>query len=113
MPKQRSRRLRKKLHVGEFQEIGFQVLISLTPELTEEAGEAFVDALLDEVIEPRDLAYGGWSNGGYVCGFDKPSATESDREAIRNWLAGREEVTAASIGELEDAWYPSVQDRKA
>ncbi|MFN4264265.1 MAG: 50S ribosome-binding protein YggL [Aquabacterium sp.] len=44
MAKQRSRRLRKKLHVGEFQEFGLAYKTRITPGSNE---VLFVDALLD------------------------------------------------------------------
>ena len=74
-----------------------------------EAREAFVDALMVEIIEPRCLAYGGGEFGGFVCGYEKPSATEEDRAALREWLASRSEVLSADVGELEDAWYAGIR----
>lgn len=106
MPKQRSRRLRKKLHLDEFQEFGFEMDIELLPGLSPEVREAFVDAVLTEVIEPRDLAYGGGGDGGYVCGYYNPSATEKDREAVQEWVSARAEVASVWAHDLEDAWYP-------
>ena len=105
MPKQRSRRLRKKLHLGEFQEFGFMVDIELVADVSPEAREAFVEALLVDVIDARCLAYGGGELGGFVCGYEKPSATEEDRAALREWLSARSEVLSADVGELVDAWY--------
>lgn len=80
--------------------------IELMPGLSPEAREAFVDAMLAEVIEPQDLAYGGGGDGGYVCGYDKPSATEKDRAAVQEWVSARAEVALVWGRDLEDAWYP-------
>ncbi|GBG14955.1 oxygen-dependent coproporphyrinogen-III oxidase [Novimethylophilus kurashikiensis] len=105
MAKQRSRRLRKKLRVDEFQELGFELEVALNQGLTPEGVEALVDAFLAEVIEPRDLAFAGWATGGYVCKFSRGSATEEDRSAAAAWLKARPEVEAVRASELQDAWY--------
>ncbi len=109
MANQRSRRLRKKLHLGEFKEFGFNVDIELANDTSPEAREAFVDALMAEIIEPRCLAYGGGEFGGFVCGYEKPSATEEDRAVLREWLSSRSEVLSADVSELEDAWYAGIR----
>ena len=44
--KSRSRRLRKKLHIGEFQELGFSFETVLARALDAEAKEACMDAFL-------------------------------------------------------------------
>ena len=49
----RSRRLRKKLRVDEFQEMGFDISFNFPVGTAEETIDAVVDALIDEVIEPR------------------------------------------------------------
>jgi uncharacterized protein YggL (DUF469 family) len=105
MAKQRSRRLRKKLRVDEFQELGFELEVTLKQGLTPEGVETLVHAFLAEVIEPRDLAFAGWATGGYVCKFSRGSATEEDRSAVAKWLKSRPEVAEAQTSELQDAWY--------
>lgn len=47
----RSRRLRKKLRVDEFQEMGFDISFNFPVGTAEETIDAVVDALIDEVIE--------------------------------------------------------------
>ena len=75
MTKHRSRRQRKKLHVGEFQEFGFAFKTQLKEGARE---ELFVDALLEEVIEPKGLEFGGWAHGGFI--------TKSERGSVSaNW----------------------------
>ena len=49
----RSRRLRKKLRVDEFQEMGFDISFNFPVGTAEETIDAVVDALIDEVVEPR------------------------------------------------------------
>lgn len=103
--RRRSRRLRKKLRVGEFQEFGFNVKISLAATLSREGEEVFIDDLLTAVIEPKSLGYAGWVRGGFIVPIEPGSVTEQDREDIRKWLEARAEVEAVEVGPLEDAWY--------
>lgn len=103
--RRRSRRLRKKLRVGEFQEFGFNVKISLAAAMSRESEEAFIDDLLVAVIEPKVFGYAGWVRGGFIVPVDGGSATEQDREDIRKWLEARPEVDAVEVGPLVDAWY--------
>lgn len=101
MAKQRSRRLRKKLHVGEFQEFGFAFKSRLKANTAE---ETFVDALMSEVIDPRGLEFGGWAAGGFVSRADTGSATDDDRTAVIDWLRARPEVESVRMSGLLDAW---------
>lgn len=98
----RSRRLRKKLHVDEFREDGFHLRVVLRALSAAEA-DRFWDAFLAEAIEARGLTYGGGEEG-FVAAL-RGSATEADRDAVRDWLAARPEVVSAAIGPLVDAWY--------
>ncbi len=102
--KNRSPRLRKKLHLGEFKEFGFQFAATHKTELDEIAAEALVDAFLQELVEPRGLAFAGWTDGGFIVMYGKGSATAEDQEALRTWFAARPEVASVDIGPLVDAW---------
>lgn len=102
MAKQRSRRQRKKLHVGEFQEFGFAFKAQLKADARE---EVFVDALLEEVIEPKGLEFGGWATGGFITKSVRGSVTEEDRTAVSDWLRARSDVASARVSALVDAWY--------
>lgn len=101
----RSRRLRKKLRIGEFQELGFSVSMEFPQALNPDEQETFLDALLDELIVPRDLAYGGSVEGGFVSRFGRGSTTQEDRDAVSAWLRARVDVTSASVGPMEDCWH--------
>ena len=89
MAKQRSRRLRKKLHVGEFQEFGLAYKTAIKAGSNE---VLFVDALLDELIDPRGMEFGGWAAGGFVSKAGRGTVTEEDRQALIDWLKQRPEV---------------------
>src|SRR6478672_10388913 len=99
--RRRSRRLRKKLHVGEFQEMGFGVEISLLDALTIEQANAFWDRFISDAIESQGLLYGGLESG-YAC-QEHGSATETDRHHVQNWLESQPEVVAVEVHELSDA----------
>ncbi len=102
MTKHRSRRQRKKLHVGEFQEFGFAFKTQLKEGARE---ELFVDALLEEVIEPNGLEFGGWAHGGFITKSERGSVSAQERAALIDWLRARSDVASARVSELVDAWY--------
>ena|SRR5471030_2116630 len=104
---QRNRRLRKKLRIGEFQQLGFPIEFHLRPGLTDEVAWAFWDAFICDAIEFNGLMFGG-GESGYVCGVGRTSAHEEHRRAIESWLCARPEVQSAKIGPLEDAWHEPV-----
>ena len=101
MTKHRSRRQRKKLHVGEFQEFGFAFKTQLKEGARE---ELFVDALLEEVIEPKGLEFGGWAHGGFITKSERGSVSAEERAALIDWLRARSDVASARVSELVDAW---------
>lgn len=106
--KNRSRRLRKKLHVGEFQEFGFQLMFSLKPQLV--SFEEALDRWL-EFIESQGWGFGGGGTlsaheiSGYLCQFARGSLTEADREQAACWLASQPWVATHQLEPLSDAWY--------
>lgn len=104
----RSRRLRKKLHLDEFQELGFDVETELKGPLAGTAEEELLIAFIEGVIEPRGLIYGGGVACGYVCKAGGGSATDEDRSAVQAWLQARSEFTSVTVRELSDAWYGSL-----
>lgn len=103
--KTRSRRLRKKLRMGEFQELGFEVEMKLATNVTPAEEDSFMDAFLSGIIEPRSLIFAGGINSGFVARGGRASATEDDRESVRRRLLSRPEVESVVIGPLIDAWH--------
>ena len=57
--KNRSQRLRKKLRVDEFKELGFDVAWKFNEDITSDELDAFVDKFFSEVIQPNSLGFGG------------------------------------------------------
>ncbi len=103
--KRRSRRLRKKLHIHEFREMGFEYETELKRPLSPEAEDDLLHCFLSEIVEPRSLALGGVITEGFVAYFGRGSVTEDDRESIRAWLSNRPEIEAVRVGKLKDAWH--------
>jgi uncharacterized protein len=114
MSKDHNRRQRKKLHLGEFQEFGFEASASFAQELEIDRRAALLDAFL-EFIEAHGLLAAVSTNDAFdaylISGAPHGSTTEADREIVQTWLAGRPDLTGIHVGELSDAWYPSAEDR--
>jgi uncharacterized protein YggL (DUF469 family) len=68
------KRLRKKKHLGEFKELGFEVRSDRRPGLSGNDLEAFVDRLID-IVEARSLAFGG--GAGRDDNLDRKDKTEA------------------------------------
>ncbi len=101
------KRLRKKKHVGEFQELGFDLDGSLRPGIDREAVHAFTERFIAH-IEAHELAFGGGIGptvGGFVTRFGRGCATEDDRACVGSFLASDPAVIQHSMGELRDAWH--------
>ena len=106
-----NRRQRKKLRVGEFQELVFEVRVQFCRPMGDAAYDAFLDGFI-ELIESRQLAVGGMGGqlplletDGVVSAWGRGSPTEEDRAAIVDWLRQRSEVASADAGDLVDGWY--------
>jgi len=107
MPKNRSKRLRKKLHIGEFQEFGFLVKFTLPNAIEETQIGKFIDQFLAEAIEANGLFFGGGINtesSGFITYSHRDSATDGHRQLVKKWLSAQPIVSNIEIGELEDAW---------
>jgi uncharacterized protein YggL (DUF469 family) len=105
MSKRRSPRLLKKLKLGEFQEFGFPFSADFTKEIDIAAQEQLIIDLLEEVIEVRKLALGGWIDGCFVTKWKSGSTTEEDRKAVEDWLKANKVLKNVEVGKMVDAWY--------
>lgn len=106
--RQRSRRLRKKLRLGDFQQLGFEVSITLKPNLGVDDLDRFLDEFILDAIEKNDLAFGGGTDCGFVTTWKRGSASEAHRTIVENWLNRRQDVVSVTLGPLVDAWYPEA-----
>lgn len=106
--KERSRRQRKKMHIGEFQELGFEYEVEFKNKLPADEQEALMDKFLTEVVVPRRLMLGGWLSEGFVTAYPRGSAKDEDRTAVEQWLKAQFKDASVRVSELKDAGY--VQD---
>lgn len=107
MATQRSRRLRKKMHIDEFQEIGFSVSWRFPEGTSIDVIDQQVDSLIDDVIEPNKLAFDGsgylsWE--GLICLQEIGRCTDEHRQLVKKWLEdnGMQEV---AVSALFDIWW--------
>lgn len=100
VPKIKSRRFRKKLRIGKFQKLGFEISIVFNHQLESDKDMAFVIALIDEVIEPQGLSFGGGDKYGFITTAKCGSATEAHRASITEWLSRRKEVKSFQVFNL-------------
>lgn len=112
MAKNRSRRLRKKLCVDEFQELGFEVQVVYSETLSDEAIEAFFSDFVVEAVEKNGLGLIGGPEYSLVCLGKRGSVSEEQRSAVEAWLKGRSEPQSVEVSELQDAWYPETPVRQ-
>lgn len=106
----RSRRLRKKLHIEEFKELGFTINWTFEEGTDEETLDKVVDLFIHEVIEPNGLAYEGsgylnWQ--GIICTQKLGNCTEEHRSMVLDWLQnhGLKDVKASP---LIDIWWDEL-----
>ncbi len=102
MPKHRKLRLRKKLHLDEFVELGFEVkfVCSGTPE------PEFLAELSTEVLEPREMAFLYEETGHVFISSLEGSLDEDDIDAVNTWLQSQDNISSFDVGSLVDAWHP-------
>ncbi|MDF3867718.1 50S ribosome-binding protein YggL [Pseudomonas denitrificans (nom. rej.)] len=106
MATHRSRRLRKKLCVDEFQELGFELSFQYKEGTGEEAVGAFMKRFTGIAVEPNNLVYSGCDEYGFICLARRGSVSAEQRELIDEWLKQQPELAGVSVSPLIDAWYP-------
>ncbi|RRJ96004.1 DUF469 family protein [Opitutaceae bacterium TAV4] len=107
------KRLRKKKHLGEFRQFGFELTCRFQTDVPVERFDRFVDEFIADAIEADGLTFGGggdlkrgWS--GVVSRDHRyASITEEDREHVHGWLLGQEIVAAVELSEPCDLWHGS------
>ncbi len=105
--KNRSRRLRKKMRVDEFQELGFDVAWQFKDGTNNEEIDEFLNKFFSEAIEPNGLGFGGEGDliwHGLICTQKLGKCTEEHRKIVEKWLtdAGAQSV---AVSELYDVWW--------
>ncbi|GIU42435.1 YggL family protein [Shewanella algidipiscicola] len=103
----RSRRLRKKLRIDEFQEFGFDVNWTFDDSVSEEQIDTIVDQFIAQVIEARKLGFHGGGHKeweGIIATQSIGKCTEEDREAVRAFWQ-QQPTTKVEVSELYDIWW--------
>jgi hypothetical protein len=105
------KRLRKKCHRGEFQELGCEVRFQVVDNLSHDAFDAVMAAFISQAIEAHGLLYGSGGKNPewnvFVTREGRGSVTQEHRQAIETRLTARPEVSTVQIGPLVDAWHPT------
>lgn len=106
-----NRRQRKKLHLGEFQELGFTLNLTFHAPLDEAAYDSFWDAIIER-IEALGLCVGGLGGmlpiadtDGFVSSWGNGSVTPEQVSKLLDWCRIRPEVKEVRASELVDAWH--------
>ena len=106
--RQLNRRQRKKLRLGEFQELVFALRWTNRQDLNEAEQDAQLDALI-EFVESRGLLFGGGfspqGGDGIVTRAGRSSTSEADRDALVEWLRKHPAVQSVEAGQFVDGWY--------
>jgi uncharacterized protein len=98
------KRLRKKKHMGEFQEWGVEFELTVKPGVD---FDAFCDDFIDECIESRELAFGGGGGEMKLKGFIELGRSDvhlANLAHVAAWFANSASIESYSIGEPLDAW---------
>ncbi len=105
------KRLRKKMHHGEFIEWGRQLIVTRN---RKEGFDEFLDAFIEEAIEANGCYCGG---GGMEARLDivvELGRRSDDPDArltkITAWLDGRPDVQSWRTGDEFDIWHGDFQD---
>ncbi|MFC0322870.1 YggL family protein [Gallibacterium melopsittaci] len=107
MAYQRNRRQRKKMHIDEFQELGFLVNWQFAENTPVTEIDQVVDRFIDEVIKPNGLAYEGsgylhWE--GLICLEKLGKCDDSHRQLVKTWLE-QNGLSQVEVSELFDIWW--------
>lgn len=101
------KRLRKKLHKGEYRELGFELKFDYTGDA---GGQESIDQFnmpFIEAIENIGLMVGGGGcrHHDYFVARYRASVLPEQRQAVIDWLGQRPDVANIVAGPLKDAWY--------
>lgn len=112
-----NRRTAKKQHCGDYLELGFSVDAELSPGLSIEKLDIFLNEFCDFVREQR-LFFGGGANNidntfsmFLTSSILKPgsvkyyqSVTSEQRTKVMEWCQARSEIQRLQVGDLKDCW---------
>lgn len=114
--KTKSRRLRKKLYLGEFQELGFYVNAKYREKLTSDATDKDADEFLDFAVSNQLCVFGVHCNDGFGCALqhaiDYRSVEQHQYEAMVAWVKQHPKVDPESVkvSALFDVHYAAEEE---
>jgi uncharacterized protein YggL (DUF469 family) len=98
-----NRRLRKKLHLGEFAEFGFEVGFGML----DPANEMHLLATLsNEVLEPNGMSLLHMGEGRIFVSSLESSLSDDARKRVNDWVMQQSNLSSYEVGPLVDAWHP-------
>ena len=104
-----NKRRRKKLHIGEFIQLGFEASFKCAPGLAQPDREQLLVDFLENAIEENDLLAGGGGDENmslFIVSTRKyGSATDEERNRVREWLAKEKRIEAFEVSDPKDAWH--------
>ncbi|KAA6129669.1 YggL 50S ribosome-binding family protein [Cupriavidus cauae] len=108
-------RQRKKLHIGEYQELAFEVMADVSESARQGDPEALLDRFLQGAIEANGLLMAGaiddYQLSAYVLlNAARGSVSAEQREAVEKWLQASADFENVRVGPLRDAWYGVDQE---
>jgi len=109
-----NRRQRKKLRLGEFQELGFTLKLHFAPPLDDASADQFWEAILSH-IESLGLSAGLGGRlpmaelEGFVSAAGRGSVTPDQQAQVLAWCRAQPQVESAQVGELADVWHGWAQ----
>lgn len=107
------KRLRKKMHVGEFKEFGFYLDGEYDEIKDESKFDDFIDRVLD-AIEDNGLICGGSFHDerfeAFITLEDPRLDIEEPKKILQDSLKSIPEIKKAEVSENVDAWYGPFRD---
>jgi uncharacterized protein YggL (DUF469 family) len=100
------KRLRKKLMLREFQQLGFRFQFDFVEPIDEAKEWGFLEALM-AYEDANGISAAGGPNSFYVYfDFNRASVTPQQRQNLIEWLKQRTDIINVEVKPLTDAWYP-------
>lgn len=102
-----NQRQRKKLRLGEFQELVFVVTANSAKPFNAEQRDVWMDGFIDQAIEENKVVCVAAFNDDFWCYVmgekDRASVTEAQRLAVIDWLSKQTEIVNLQASPLRDA----------
>ena len=105
------KRLRKKRHLSEFQELGFEITFLILGSEDVEQESDLLFEFLEQAIEANGMYFGGagkegrWSGIVYPLNRHGTPMTEDRREVVTSWLKANDDFEFLEASGLFDVWY--------